>query len=220
MVERVYKHLPGMKLEFVSARLEENVSERAIGYSAKFKLSLDFLNFKVAANQHIPNFLDNPLNAIRPELDGLAYHYAYNYLLGAAGKISTNEALFEVFTRTEYYMSEWSTGGLEIRYGVPVFEVVDGQLHVTARVDYRLDGGRQIQIRDLPIIPFQWQLNLLLGEPIFSGLKSPETKVVLMYGKEPLVSVEGKPMYTGTQYVIGRELAFGDIGAELIHEAG
>lgn len=220
MAERVYKHLPGMKLAFVSARLDENVSEKTIGYSARFILSLDFLNFKVAANLHIPDFLSEPLNAIRPELEGLGAHYAYNYLLGAAGNISTNEALFKVFTRTEYYMSEWSTGGLEIRYGVPVFEVVDGQLHVTARLDYRLDGGRQIQISDLPIIYFQWQLNLLLGEPIYSGGKSPETKVVLMYGKEPLVSVEGKPMYTGTQYVIGRELAFGEIGAELIHEAG
>ncbi|MFJ4545783.1 hypothetical protein ACIP1X_19560 [Pseudomonas sp. NPDC088885] len=220
MVARVYKHLAGMELEFVSARLDENVSEKTIGYSAKFKLSLDFLNFKVAANLHIPGFLDNPLNAIRPEVDGLATHYAYNYLFSAAGNISTSEALFKVFTRPEYYMSHWSTGGLESRYGVPDFEVVDGQLHVTARLDYRLDGGRQIQIRDLPIIYFQWQLNLLLGDSEYPELKSPETKVVLMYGKEPLVSVEGKPMYTDTRYMIGRELAFGDIGADQIHKAG
>jgi hypothetical protein len=220
MAERVYKHLPGMKLEFVSARLDENIGEKTIGYSARFKLSLDFLHFKVAANLHIPGFLDDPLNAIRPELEGLASHYAYNYLLSAAGNISTNEALFKVFTRLDYYMSEWSTGGLENRYGVPGFEVVDGQLHVTARLDYRLDGGRQIQISDLPIIPFQWQLNLLLGDWVYPDIKAPETKVVLMYGKEPLVKVEGKPMYTGTLYAIGRELKFGDIGAELIHEAG
>jgi hypothetical protein len=219
MAMYVYKNLAGMKLEFVSARLDENVSEKTIGYSATFKLSLDFLNFMVNANLHIPGYLENPLNAIRPELDGMGYHYAYNYFFGAVGNITNNEALFDVFTAPLNYMSQWSSGGLEKRYDVPVFEMIDGQLQITARADYRLDGGRQIKISDLPLISFQWALNLMEGHVVNSGLTAPVTKVVLMYANEPRVQVEGEMMHTDTLYMIGSELELGEIGADKIHKA-
>ena len=213
MVARVYKHLAGMELEFVSARLDENVSEKTIGYSAKFKLSLDFLNFKVAANQHIPNFLNNPLNAIRPELDGLAYHYSYNYLFDAAGNIRDNQALFALFTSPGYYMDQWAEGaGLELRYGKPVFEVVGSKLRVTARQDLRLpDASRHIGIADLPNIHFQWALNLLEGDSAVRAGKAPETRVVLMYAHEDLVEVDGQQMFRGARYINGKQLTFGEI---------
>jgi hypothetical protein len=97
--------------------------------------------------------------------------------------------------------------------------MIDGQLQITARADYRLDGGRQIKICDLPLISFQWALSLMEGHVVNSGLTAPETKVVLMYANEPRVQVEGEMMYTDTLYMIGSELELGEIGAGKIHKA-
>lgn len=221
MAERPYRNLPGMKIEFMSGRLENLSAEGAIGYSAIFKLNLDFLNFRVMADMYIPDFLGSPLNAIRPELDGLAYHYAYNYFFGSAGYITGNETLFKVFTSSDYYMSEWSTGGLEKRYAKPLFEVIDGQLHATVRADFRWGGDkRQIQIHDLPIIDFRWGLNLMESVEDDSGWKLPETKVVLMDAEEEMVSVENRQMFRETLYMIGSKLEFGEIPQNRLLRAG
>ena len=71
----------------IGQRVEHRLEEGAIGYTIKFKLLLDFEAFKVAANAAIPGYLDSFINAIRPELGGLAYHLWYNYFSDAAGKI-------------------------------------------------------------------------------------------------------------------------------------
>ncbi|MGX1184593.1 hypothetical protein AB7M29_002272 [Pseudomonas sp. F-14 TE3623] len=84
MAERQYRKLQGMELAFVSGVLEENSSERAIGYSVTFRMSLDFTHFVHMANQYIEDYLNNPLNAIRPELEGLAYHYSFSLVRRAA----------------------------------------------------------------------------------------------------------------------------------------
>lgn len=214
MTERPYRKLQGMELEFVSGRLEENPRERAIGYTVTFKMSLDFTHFEQMANQYISGYLSDRINAIRPELDGLAYHYSYNYFSEAAGNIHDNKALFDVFTSPEYYMDQWSSGGLERRYGKPEFEVIDGQLQVTARRDFRWGDKRQIVIGDLPIISFMWALNLLEGHDL--QVQAPGTRVVLGYAQEDFVEQEGLSMLRGTRYMIGKKLEFGEIGKEQI----
>lgn len=221
MEEREYKKLHGMELEFVSGIVQENLRERAIGYSVTFKASLDFLDFKHMANSYITDYLDNPINAIRPELDGFAYHYAYNYFFDAAGKIGNNAALVEVFSFPNYYMDQWSSGGLERRYGKPEFNIVDGHLQITARMDFRWeDDNRQIVIGDLPIIRFQWALNLLEGHSISPEVAAPSTRVVFGYAQEDFVEVEGLQMLRGTLYLVGKKLEFGEIRKEQILTAG
>ncbi|MGF6125646.1 hypothetical protein QF019_000835 [Pseudomonas frederiksbergensis] len=111
MAEREYRKLQGMELEFVSGRLEENPAGRSIGYTVTFDMSLDFTHFVQMANLYIPGYLSSPVNAIRPELDGLAYHYDINYLSDAAGNIGDNAALFDLFIHPDFYMDEWSSGG-------------------------------------------------------------------------------------------------------------
>jgi hypothetical protein len=211
MTRRTYRKLQGMELEFVSGVLEDNPKESAIGYIVTFKMSLDFTHFVQMANQYIPGYLGQPINAVRPELDGCAYHYAYNYFFDAAGKIHDNQALFNVFTGRENYMDQWSSGGLEQRYGKPAFALVGEQMLITARTDLRWDDRRQIAISDLPIIRFQWALNLMEGHSLVSGVTAPETKVVLMYAHEDLVEVEGQQLFRGTRYMKGKELSFGVI---------
>lgn len=212
MAEREYRKLQGMALEFVSGRLEDNPGGRSIGYTVTFDMTLDFTHFVQMANVYIPGYLNSAVNAIRPELDGLAYHYAYNYLFDAAGSIGGNKALFDIFTRPGYYMDEWSDGELERRYSKPQFEVVGQKLRIKAHMDFRLKGGsRQIEISDLPVIRFQWALNLLQGGVQLPDLIAPETKVVLMYAHEDFVEVEGLQMFRGTRYMKGRELDFGEI---------
>ncbi|MHC8393602.1 hypothetical protein ACYZT8_08025 [Pseudomonas sp. LB3P93] len=221
MTERLYRKLQGMELEFVSGRLEENPAERAIGYTITFKLNLDFTNFVQMANLYISGYLNNPINAIRPELTSFAYHYSYNYFFDAAGNIRDKEDLFNVFTSPGYYMSQWSSGGLERRYAKPQFEIIDDQLQVTARMDFRWEDKRPIVVKDLPIIPFEWSLNLMKGE--FSGranVLAPATVVLLGYADETLVNQDGVEMHKGTRYMIGRKLEFGDIHRQHILTAG
>ncbi|WP_256667284.1 hypothetical protein [Pseudomonas sp. ANT_J28] len=209
-----------MELKFVSGVLEDNPKESAIDYIVTFRMSLDFTHFVQMANQYIPGYLEQPINAVRPELDGLAYHYAYNYFFDAAGKIDRNEALFNVFTPSSYYMDQWSSGGLEKRYGKPVFDIVDGQLQVTARTDFRWEDKRQIQISDLPVISFQWALHLYERELATHERTAPVSKVVVGYAEEDRVEVEGHPMLRGTLYMVGKKLEFGEIRKDRILTAG
>jgi hypothetical protein len=220
MTRRIYRKLQGMELKFVSGVLEDNPKESAIGYIVTFRMNLDFTHFVQMANQYIPGYLEQPINAVRPELDGLAYHYAYNYFFDAAGKIGHNKALFDVFTPAFYYMDQWSSGALEKRYGKPVFDIVDGQLQVTARTDFRWEDKRQIQISDLPVISFQWALHLYEGEPDTHEITAPVSKVVVGYAQEDLVEVEGHPMLRGALYMVGKKLEFGEIREDRILTAG
>ncbi|ABA73301.1 hypothetical protein [Pseudomonas fluorescens] len=116
----VFRKCPGMEVEFVSGKLERDVAERAIFYEFKVNLKLDFLNFLVMANQFIPNYLESRINAIRPELSGLAYHISYQQLMDAAGNIRDSQALFNLFNRPSDYLDVWSSNGAtEQRYAKP-----------------------------------------------------------------------------------------------------
>ncbi|WP_085682988.1 MULTISPECIES: hypothetical protein [unclassified Pseudomonas] len=215
MTRRVYRKLPGMEMEFVSGKLERDAGERAIFYEVTFDLKLDFLNFRVMANQFIANYLDNPINAIRPELTGLAYHYSYNYFFDAAGNISNNPSLFALFSDPGYYMDQWASDGgpIERRYGKPSFTVVGNQLRITIRQYFRLDAGAPpIEIGDLPFISFEWALNLMEGHVDSAGV-APVTMVVLMYTQEDFVDVGGNNVFRGTRYLDNPALSFGPITA-------
>lgn len=222
MATRIYRKLPGMEMEFVSGKLERDVAQRAIFYEVVFNLRLDFVNFVVMANQYIRNYLDNPINAIRPEIGGFAYHYAYNYFFGAAGNVRDNQALFALFTHSSFYMDQWSSGSgpLERRYEKPVFVVTNNQLRVTARQYFRLSAGSPpIEISDLPFITFQWALNLLEGDALSSGT-APETRVVLMQADEKVVDVGGESVFKGTHYLDNAALSFGPITQAHVLVAG
>ncbi|MCP1476313.1 hypothetical protein ABIA54_004841 [Pseudomonas sp. EB276 TE3739] len=218
MAEPIYRKLEGMTLEFVSGRLEENPKERSIRYTASFDLGMDFTHFVQMANVYIPDYLHNPVNAIRPELDGLAYHYSYNYLFDTAGNIRDNQALFELFTPSRYYADQWGTGpDLEVRFGKPTFERIGRALRITARKDFRsLEGNHLIQLGELPVIQFHWALNLLEGHMAGPGVRAPVSKVVLMYMDEDYVEVEGEQLLRGTQYLNGEQLTFGEISPKQI----
>ncbi|MBC8995792.1 hypothetical protein IAI51_04495 [Pseudomonas sp. N40(2020)] len=218
MTQRIYKKLEGMTLKYVSGRLEQRPEERAIRYTVSFDMDLDFTHFVQMANVYSPGYLDSPVNAIRPELDGLAYHYSYNYLFSSAGNIRDNEALFKLFTSPDNYMDDWATSNdLEVRYGKPAFAIIGRTLRITAHQDFRvLVGSRQIEIEDLPIIRFQWALNLLEGHAEAPGVTAPITKVVLMYAHEDLVEAEGLQMFRGTRYINSRQLSFGNIAPSQI----
>jgi hypothetical protein len=218
MAERISRKLEGMTLEYVSGRLEENPKEKSIRYTVSFDMDLDFTHFVQMANAYIPGYLGNPVNAVRPELDGLGYHYSYNFLFGAAGNIRDNHALFELFTSAKYYDDQWATGPrLEVRYGKPDFVAAGRKLRVTARKDLRLpEGARQIEIGDLPIIQFHWALNLLQSDITFPEVSAPVTKVVLMYMEEDYVEVEGEQILRGTRYLNGMQLKFGNIAPKQI----
>ncbi|MGF6207187.1 hypothetical protein [Pseudomonas frederiksbergensis] len=220
MAVREYRKLQGMELTFVEGELKRNTGERTISYSVTFDMSLDFTHFVQMANVYIPGYLDSPINAIRPELDGLAYHYSYNYFFSEAGSIDSSKALFGVFTPSDYYMDQWSSGGLEQCYAKPDFALIDGKLRITAQTSFRWeDENRQIEIADLPIIRFQWALNLLQGHRLQTDV-APETKVVLMHAHEDFVEVEGLQLFRGTRYMKGRELGFGEILPGQILTAG
>ncbi|VVN95984.1 hypothetical protein PS718_02271 [Pseudomonas fluorescens] len=218
MAERIYRKLEGMTLEYLSGQLEPNPKERAIRYTVSFEMDLDFTHFVQMANVYIPGYLNNPINAIRPELDGLAYHYSYNYLFDAANNIRDNEALFRLFTSPSYYMDQWAEGKeLQVRYGKPRFEQVGRKLRITAHRDFRLlDQARQIEIGDLPIIPIHWALNLMQGHTLHPEVVAPISRVVLMYMDEDFVEVDGQQMYRGTRYINGKQLGFGEITAKQV----
>ncbi|MGA8134301.1 MAG: hypothetical protein WCA48_09160 [Pseudomonas gingeri] len=218
MSNEQYEHLEGMGLAFVSGRLEEKPEIGAIGYSITFRLSLDFERFKTVANKHIPGYLDSPVNAIRPELAGLAYHHSFNYFSGNAGRIHSFEQLCRVFSNPNDYISDWSSNGLSRRYGKPVFEFFDDDVFITVGQDFRWsDRKRRIVIADLPIIEFQWALNLMLGHDLLS--RAPTAIVVLGYFHEDQVKVEDARLNRGILYVKGSDLQFGKLTANDIRVA-
>jgi hypothetical protein len=200
-----------MRLTFVSGTLERNAERNVLSYTVMFRLSLDFSNFKVMAELFIPDYLNNPFNAIRPELGGLAYHFSYNYFFSAAGNIKTSEALFEVFAKPEYYSDSWSTADMENRYNKPAFQYIGGDLQVTARRDYRWVDGREIEVADLPTVPFGWELNVMKGHEMVDPPISPGSAVRLGYASPEMVDVGGGQMRKGTRYMIGSELQLGAI---------
>lgn len=223
-----YRKLQGMELEYKSGVLEEHYEEEVghmIGYTITFRLPFDFTHFVQAANTFIPGYLNDSENAIRPMLNGLAYHNRHNNFGGSAGTIHSTEALFNVFSHPDYYDHVWGEGALWVRYHKPVFKVVDGQFEITARSDFRLRAKRQIQISDLPVIWFGWELYLILGHnvpnhshPSSGGKEENSLGVVasLGYAQEALVEVEDQIVRRGTKYMIGKNLSFDDIAPELI----
>ncbi|MHC8298655.1 hypothetical protein [Pseudomonas sp. ZS1P83] len=216
-----YKNLQGMKLEFVSGVLEERPEKKEIGYTVTFKLSLDFDLFKETANTYIPGYLNQHFNAIRPELTGLAYHHSQSYFGDEAGKIHNNEKLFKRFTHSSFYFDGWLDGNLRRRYSKPTFEIAGGQLLLTAKQDFMLENG-EIQISDLPVIPFQWALNLMQDHGLRDGLnvfeepRSPASIVILGYAQEDIVPIGDVQMLRNTRYMVGKDLSFGDIQEEQI----
>ena len=210
MKDNQYEHLQGMGLVFVSGRLEDKPGMGAIGYSITFRLLLDFERFKKAANAYVPDYLDSPINAIRPELAGLAYHYSYNYFLGNAGHIHSFEQLCRVFSSADDYMSEWSGNDLSRRYGKPLFEFFDNDVFITVSQDFRwMDRKRRIVIAELPLIEFSWALNIMLGHERLA--RAPTRIVVLGYFHEDMVKVDGVQMHRGILYLKGSDLQFGKL---------
>jgi hypothetical protein len=206
-----YRQLSNMKLAFVSGALERDADRKVLSYTVTFRLSLDFVDFLHISNQFAPGYLNDPLNAIRPELGGFAYHFSYNYFFSAAGNINTSEALFEVFAKPEYYFDGWATADLEHRYNKPAFQYIGGDLQVTARRDYRWADGREIEIADLPTIPFGWELNVMQGHEMVDPPIAPGSVVLLGYASPEMVDVGGGQMRKGTRYMIGSELQLGAI---------
>ena len=219
MTTRLYKHLDGMELTFISGTLERDVAQRAIYYQMTWELALDFAKFQAMADLYIPGYLSKPLNAILPELAGAAYHYSYNYLFSAAGSIVDNQTLLALFSDRGYYMDQWSSGGgpVERRYDKPFFKMVGGNIQITSGQYFRLSAGDPpIEIGDLPFIWIEGALNLLRGETKASAV-APETVVVLMPAGETLVDVGGPhPIYKRTPYLDRDALAFGPIVADQI----
>ncbi|MNF77616.1 hypothetical protein D3C85_989100 [compost metagenome] len=217
----VYRRLEGMALTFVSGTLEQN-DERMLSYAVTFRMSLDFVHFLHMSNQFLSGYLDDPVNAIRPELGGLAYHYSYNYFFSAAGDIRSSADLFKVFASPYYYMDAWSTGGLERRYGKPAFRHVGEQLEVTVRRDFRWEDGAPIYVKDLPLITFDWSLNVMQGhssqkpKPKLKPKLAPGSIVIFGYTEAETVEIGGVPVRKRMRYMVGSELQLGAILPEQI----
>lgn len=221
MARQFYRHLEGMSLEFLSGMVESNAGERAIRCSFTFDMRLDYTRFVNVANEYIPDYLDRPRNAIRPELDGLAYHNSFNYFGGTAGNIGSNNALFRIFANPDDYVSTWPSSELQKRYGKPEMDIFGGRLRMNVYSDFRWeDPKRMIEIADLPIIGFQWALNLMEGHSDSTDAppdtKAPFSKVVVMYAYEELVDIEGLQIFRGTRYVRGSALNYGRILQEQV----
>ena len=184
-------------------------------------MTLDFKHFVQMAQVCIPRYLDSPINAIRPELTGLAHHYSYNYFSDVAGHINSAQTLFDLFTGPDNYMDDWSSGGMERRYAKPEFAFGTGALRITARAYFRWeDPARQIEIADLPMISFQWALNLMEGHSKTGDELAPSNVVILMYAYEEFVEVEGQQLFKGTRYMKGGKLGFGQISPGQILTVG
>ena len=221
MEAQPFKKLQGMEMEFVSGALEEYPRDRAIGYSVTFKLMLDFTHFVQMANVFIPGYLGEPTNAIRPELGGLAYHNTYSPFNGAAGNIINNAKLFELFTSPDSYMEGWISGAMERRYHRPEFKIEGDLLLITARQDFRWeDPERQIEIKDLLIIPFHWALTLIVQIKKEPEIVTPVSMVTLMYTQEDRVVIDGVEVLKGARYINGKTLIFGSITDKQVLTAG
>lgn len=221
METQPFKKLQGMEVEFVSGSLEQYPRDRAIGYTVTFKLMLDFTHFVQMASAYIPGYLQDPTNAIRPELGGLAYHHTYSPFNGAAGKIINNAKLFELFTTPDSYMDGWISEAMERRYHRPEFNIEGDLLFITARQDFRWeDPARQIEIKDLSIIPFHWALTLIVQARKEPEIITPVSMVTLMYMQEDRVVIEGVEVLKGVRYIDGKTLCFGPITEKQVLTAG
>lgn len=221
MADQPYRKLQGMEVEFVSGVLEQRTADRAIGYTVKFRLILDFTHFKQMANAYSANYLEVSSNAIRPELEGLAYHNHYSVIGGSAGKIVNSAMLFELFTDPDLYLDGWINNDMERRFGKPEFVIEGDALLITARQDFRWeDPQREIKIEDLPIIWFDWALTLIEQRTKVSwGLPertTPISVVTFMYPQDEVVVIEGTELLKGARYINGKELSFGPITPEQV----
>lgn len=221
MADEPKRKLQGMEVEFVSGVVEERPDDRSIGYTVTFKLFLDFTHFKQMAHLYSANFFDVTTNAIRPQLEGLAAHAHYEVIGAAAGKIINNATFFELFTDPTPYIDGWLNDEMENRYAKPVFEPRVDHLLITAQQYFRWeDPNRQIQISDLPIIPFHWAIKLI--EERFKGRwwrpwrKTPVSIVTLMYTQEEVVEIEGTLLLKGGRYLKGNTLSFGPIAPDQV----
>jgi hypothetical protein len=221
MADQPYRKLQGMEVEFVSGVLEQRTADRAIGYTVKFRLILDFTHFKQMANAYSANYLEVSSNAIRPELEGLAYHNHYSVIGASAGKIVNSAMLFELFTDPDLYLDGWINNEMERRFGKPEFVIEENALLITARQDFRWeDPQREIKIEDLPIIWFDWALTLIEQRTKVSwGLperSTPISVVTFMYTKDNVVVIEGTRLLEGVRYINGKTLSFGPITPEQV----
>ncbi|QXI13596.1 hypothetical protein [Pseudomonas zeae] len=216
MADQPYIKLQGMEVEFVSGVLEQRTADRAIGYSVTFKLMLDFTHFKQMANAYSANYLEVSSNAIRPELEGLAYHNHYSVIGASAGKIVNSAMLFELFTDPDLYLDVWINSEMERRFGKPQFVIEGNALLITARQDFRWQNPeREIKIEDLPIIWFDWALTLIEQRTKVSRT-TPVSVVTFMYMQDEVVVIEGMKLLKGARYINGKRLSFGPITAEQV----
>jgi len=221
MADQPYIKLQGMEVEFVSGVLEQRLADRAIGYTVTFKSMLDFTHFKQMANAYSANYLEVSNNAIRPELEGLAYHNHYSVIGASAGKIVNSAMLFELFTDPDLYLDAWTSNEMERRFGKPQFVIEGNALLITARQDFRWkDPQREIRIEDPPIIWFDWALTLIEQRTKVSwGLPertTPISVVTFMYPQDEVVVIEGKELLKGARYINGKTLSFGPITPEQV----
>jgi len=216
MADQPYIKLQGMEVEFVSGVLEQRTADRAIGYSVTFKLMLDFTHFKQMANAYSANYLEVSSNAIRPELEGLAYHNHYSVIGASAGKIVNSAMLFELFTDPDLYLDVWINSEMERRFGKPQFVIEGNALLITARQDFRWQKPeREIKIEDLPIIWFDWALTLIEQRTKVSRT-TPVSVVTFMYMQDKVVVIEGTKLLKGARYINGKKLGFGPITPEQV----
>lgn len=216
MADQPYIKLQGMEVEFVSGVLEQRTADRAIGYSVTFKLMLDFTHFKQMANAYSANYLEVSSNAIRPELEGLAYHNHYSVIGASAGKIVNSAMLFELFTDPDLYLDVWINSEMERRFGKPQFVIEGNALLITARQDFRWQNPeREIKIEDLPIIWFDWALTLIEQRTKVSRT-TPVSVVTFMYMQDEVVVIEGTKLLKGARYINGKKLSFGPITPEQV----
>lgn len=220
--DRPIKNLRGMALEFVAGTVKRSPDRKSINCQFTFDMVLEFKNFKEAANSWLPDYLDHEENAIRPELLGLAYHNSFNYLAGQAGRINSSEALFKLFDNPRDYISEWWGSALKWCYRLPDFQIVEGKLRIFAGTYFEKWDGSNISIAELPLIPFEWALNVMEGHEKKSSDKpssdsvAPGSVVTFMYMSEDKVLVDGSLMFRGTRYVRAWELGSENITPEQI----
>lgn len=224
---QTYEQLDKMGLQYVSGSLLQHVDRGVLEYKVNFRLSLDFDQFETVAERHIPAYLKISVNAIRPELDGLAYHHAYNDFANNAGSIVSNADLFRLFTHPRNYTDatwSWDPVGIERMYSAPIFEIDGNDLLIFASQSFRRGNQSPIEIRDLPLIGFRWALLLLEGHERQHkkvGFRAPSSIATLGYYGYDMVEVEeGIYLPYGMRYMVGSRLSLGLIDGDHILVAG
>jgi hypothetical protein len=213
-----YRQLEGMGLEFVSGSVVQELAHM-LTYTVTFTAVLDFTHFVQMSNVYVPGYLASEHNAVKPVLEGMAYHVFYNRFGSAAGNIGTTDALSKVFASPDNYLNEWADVGLQRRYHKPRFDMVNGQLQVTGGQDFRWEDEREIKPQDVPDVHFSWTLNVLKASPD-DPFHQPDEIVRFGYAEQAFVEVGGRPIRKGTRYMVGRELQLGAINPKQILTAG